>query len=84
MHACEPQRMRRPIGALPAIPPITPLLVGKKDAARLLGLCLRTVENLIKNGKLPAKRIGRRVLINRECLERFARETNPVWLLHDE
>ena len=36
----------------------TPLLVSKRDAAALLSLCVRTVDNLIATKKLPARRIG--------------------------
>jgi excisionase family DNA binding protein len=52
------------------------ILVAKSDAAELLGVSLRTVDYLISRGELAAKRIGRRVLIPRAELERFA-ETPP-------
>jgi len=51
----------------------TPLLVSKRDAAALLSLCVRTVDNLIATKKLPARRIGRRVLIPYAALVQFAR-----------
>ena len=51
----------------------TSLLVSKRDAAQALGVCLRTVENLISAHELPARRIGRRVLISRRAIEQFAR-----------
>jgi excisionase family DNA binding protein len=54
------------------------LLVSKKDAAQALGVCVRTVENLLSAHALPARRIGRRVLIPRRALEQFARrDHNP-------
>ena len=51
----------------------TPLLVSKRDAAALLSLCVRTVDNLIATKKLPARRVGRRVLIPYTALVQFAR-----------
>jgi excisionase family DNA binding protein len=52
---------------------LQPILVSKRQAARLLDLCTRTVEQLISRGELRAKRIGKRVLLLREDLEKFAR-----------
>jgi excisionase family DNA binding protein len=49
------------------------LLVSKRSAAAMLGLSVRTLENLISLKELPARRIGRRCLIERTTLERFAR-----------
>jgi excisionase family DNA binding protein len=49
------------------------LLIGKKDAARVLGVSLRTVENLIAQKELETRRIGRRRLIPRKSLEKLAR-----------
>lgn len=50
-----------------------PLLVSKRDAAALLSLCVRTVDNLIATKKLPARRVGRRILIPYAALVQFAR-----------
>lgn len=50
-----------------------PLLISKRSAAVMLGLSVRTIENLISLKELPARRIGRRCLIERAALERFAR-----------
>ena len=49
------------------------ILVSKRDAARLLSLSLRTIDNLIAKRELLARRVGRRVLIERRTLEQFAR-----------
>jgi len=57
---------------------LPPILVSKRDAARLLNLCVRTVEQLIRCRQLRAKRVGKRVLLLREDLERFARETGEL------
>jgi excisionase family DNA binding protein len=50
-----------------------PLLVSKRDAAALLSLCVRTIDNLIAMKELPARRVGRRVLIPYAALVQFAR-----------
>jgi excisionase family DNA binding protein len=57
---------------------LPPILVSKRDAARLLNLCVRTIEHLIRHRKLRAKRVGKRVLLLRQDLERFARETGDL------
>lgn len=49
------------------------LLISKREAAAMLGLSVRTLENLLSLRELPARRIGRRCLIERAALERFAR-----------
>ncbi len=49
------------------------ILVSKRDAARQLSVSARTLDNLIAGRELPVRRIGRRVLIPRRALERFAR-----------
>jgi len=51
-----------------------PLLVGKKDAAALLGVSLRKLDYLIEQGKLQPRRIGRRVLLAYAGLRKFAGE----------
>jgi excisionase family DNA binding protein len=53
------------------------ILVSKKEAAALLGISLRTVENLIARKELEARRIGRRRLIPRVSLEKLARRDVP-------
>jgi len=50
-----------------------PLLVSKRESARALGLSVRSVEYLIAAGKLPRRKIGRRVLIPYKALVAFAR-----------
>lgn len=48
------------------------LLIGKNEAARILGLSLRTIDSLIARSELRVRRIGKRVLILHSELERFA------------
>jgi excisionase family DNA binding protein len=52
------------------------LLLSEQEAARLLGLSIRTLEHLISRKEIPVRRIGRRVLITRSAIESFAREQN--------
>ena len=57
------------------------LLYSKKEAADLLGISLRTVDNLIGRKELAVRRVGRRVLVPFTELERFTRRdhrTNPL------
>lgn len=49
------------------------LLFSKREAARALAISLRKVDYLISEGKLKTTRIGRRCLVHRNELERFAR-----------
>lgn len=50
-----------------------PLLVSKKDAAKALGVCLRTVDNLLSAKQLACVRIGKRVLVKYASLVAFTR-----------
>jgi excisionase family DNA binding protein len=51
----------------------TPLLVSKKEAAALLGVCARTIDNFVARKELPCRRIGRRTLIPFAALQQFAK-----------
>jgi excisionase family DNA binding protein len=53
--------------------PVTPLLHTKIEAATMLSVSLRTIDNLIAMKELPVRRIRRRVLIPRTVLLNFAR-----------
>jgi len=53
---------------------IQPLFYSKQTTARILGISERTVHVLIAQKLLGAMRVGRRVLVAREELERFARK----------
>jgi excisionase family DNA binding protein len=54
------------------------LLLSKKDAAALLSLSIRSVEYLIANKEITARRVGKRILIPRQSLEQFARRDHVV------
>ena len=49
------------------------IAVGMADAARRLGLSLRTVATLVSLRELPSRKVGRRTLIPLEALEAFIR-----------
>jgi excisionase family DNA binding protein len=49
------------------------LLLSKQEAARVLGLSLRSLEHLISRQEIPTRKIGRRVLIARSAVELFAK-----------
>jgi excisionase family DNA binding protein len=49
------------------------LLYSKKEAAFLMSLSVRTIENLIQSKLLVALKAGRRTLIPARALEQFAR-----------
>ncbi len=50
------------------------LIVTREEAAEALRLSLRTVDKLLAAGEMSARRVGRRVLIPRSEIERFASE----------
>ena len=54
------------------------LLVSKREAAALLGVSIRTLENLIAVRELPVRRVGRRCLLERQALEKFARRDHST------
>ena len=49
------------------------LAMSEVDAARMLGVSLRTVDRLIALKHLPVRRLGRRVLIPRNGLQNLLR-----------
>jgi hypothetical protein len=59
------------------------LLVSRREAARLLGISLRSLDGLISNRQLEVRRIGRRVMIETRILNRFARRDHPTQLVCD-
>ena len=54
--------------------PIPPLAVGINDAAAALNISHWTVRKFIRQGRLTAVRIGRRVLIQPAELERLIKQ----------
>jgi excisionase family DNA binding protein len=57
---------------------IPPLLVDRREAARLLGICERTIDTLAKRRELSSVRIGRRVLFPLNGLHRYIESNKTV------
>jgi excisionase family DNA binding protein len=55
------------------------ILVGRRDAALLLSVSPRTIDNLIRAKRIRPRRIGARVLFLRTELEAFARGAQVEW-----
>lgn len=53
------------------------LLFSQRESCRILGISLRTLQNLIASKQISVRRIGRRVLVARRDLEAFARCDHP-------
>ncbi len=56
---------------------LPPLAVGKKEAARLLGVSVRTIENYVAVKRITARKIGKRTVILVRSLEHFLRADQP-------
>ena len=52
-------------------PPLAPLLVDRREAGRLLGVCGNTIDNLRRRGELPSVKIAARRLFDVDDLRRF-------------
>lgn len=57
---------------------IVRLLHSKKQAAQMLNVSLRTIDNLIAFKELPVRRIGRRVLVPHGALLNFVRTDHRI------
>lgn len=55
----------------------TVLAVGLAEAARRLGLSVRTVATLVLRRELPSRKVGRRRIIPVLALEAFVRSERP-------
>jgi excisionase family DNA binding protein len=62
-----------------AISPDTPkLLFSRKEAAYSLGLSLRSICTLLKNGKLKYRKVGVKTLIPHQELVRFSKSDHDL------
>ena len=52
--------------------------VSNVELAQMLGVSVRTVDRLIALKELPVRRLGRRVLIARNCLQNLLRTDHPT------
>ena len=48
------------------------ILLSKRQAAQSLSISIRTLDKLILTKQLPVHKIGRRVLLSRASIEKFA------------
>jgi excisionase family DNA binding protein len=55
------------------------IAVGVAEAARRLGLSVRTVATLISRRELPSLKVGRRRIIPVTALETFIRRDHRTW-----
>jgi excisionase family DNA binding protein len=69
--------MSKPL-AVPARAKLDALFLSRHDAATVLGVNIQLIDRLIREERLPAARVGRRILISRADLLRTVVE-NPVW-----
>lgn len=57
------------------------LLFGKREAAALLSIGMRTLDRLLAADRIRHKRVGKKILISRAEIEKFAKggdvETGP-------
>jgi hypothetical protein len=53
------------------------LLYSRRDTAAALSLSIRSIDYLITTGRLPARRVGAKILIPASAVRRFAREDHP-------
>jgi excisionase family DNA binding protein len=60
------------------VPPLRPLLLSVHEAGILLGCDDRTTWRLIRQGVVPARRLGTRVFVPREQLEELVRRLPPA------
>jgi len=54
------------------------LAFDRRESAELLSISLRTLDSLLARKELRSRRVGRRVLIARDELERFLRRGQSV------
>jgi excisionase family DNA binding protein len=53
------------------------LAVSVREAAAMLGISPRSIQNYVSSKRLPARKIGRRTLIPVRALEAFLRTDQP-------
>lgn len=55
------------------------IAVGLAEAARRLGLSIRTVATLVSRRELPSRKVGRRRIIPVSALQDFIRRDHRTW-----
>jgi excisionase family DNA binding protein len=54
------------------------LLFSRKDSAGILGFSVRTLDYMMADGQLEFRKVGRKILIPRTALTRFASGDHPI------
>ena len=57
--------------------PLSDTYISSSEAAKILGIHPFTIQNLLRNGKLPAEKIANRWLLRRPDVEEFAKTYLP-------
>jgi len=57
---------------------VTKILCSKREAAQMLNVSLRTIDNLIAFKEITVRRIGRRVLIPYSAIQNFVRTDHRI------
>jgi len=66
------------------LPPITErLAVSRREAATMLGISERSLDNWTKAGKITARKIGTRVLYSVQSLQEFLNVDSTGEVVHD-
>ncbi|MGH9533351.1 MAG: helix-turn-helix domain-containing protein [Terriglobales bacterium] len=65
-------------GGLDSTTAFRPLLVTKQQAAQMLAVSVRTVENLLAQKQLAYRKLGKRTLIPYSAVAQLARHDVPV------
>jgi excisionase family DNA binding protein len=58
------------------------ILYGRREAAMMLGVSLRTLDSLIALRQIAVRKIGRRVLVPGTALQKFAGFDHPMKPAH--
>jgi excisionase family DNA binding protein len=74
LHADAFLNLKIPGSEMDSAQQFLPLLYGKREAAHVIGISLRTLHSLIAKSQLCTVRIGRRVLVPHAELLRFCNE----------
>ena len=80
MNDSQPRVTAMPlrVAAPPLTQPSTKLAYAKSEAAKILSLSVRTIENLIANKELSVRRVGKRVLVPHQSLLNFLRHDHDT------
>jgi excisionase family DNA binding protein len=61
----------------PDPPKVEPITVDVDGAAKMLGVSMRLIEDLVKKNEIPYKRLGGRKVFSIDALKKFVAGSNP-------